>query len=133
MKIHCPRCNTDKIPSLFRVHKTRASGKEAYCRECSNRYQREWSNTPEHKEKARTRQRRGFTQVQADSLLAVQGGICPICATKDPGKNGWHMDHNHVTGVVRGMLCSNCNRGIGHLKDSAVFLRKAAEYIERHG
>ena len=59
---------------------------------------------------------------------------CAICHTKDPagGKgNGWVIDHNHITGRVRGILCNRCNVGIGFLKDDLSILRSAADYLEK--
>lgn len=128
---YCPRCKTHKLIEEFRKHKKRKSGVEAYCKECANAYQRAWRDSPEYKEKARQRQRNGFSQKDADTLLHKQGGVCPICGTDNPGKNGWHMDHCHVSGKVRGMLCSNCNRGLGHFKDSNDILYRAIKYLRR--
>jgi hypothetical protein len=43
-----------------------------------------------------------------------------------------HVDHDHITGRVRALLCSGCNTGIGHLQDDPDVLRRAADYIEQH-
>lgn len=43
------------------------------------------------------------------------------------------VDHDHQTGKIRGLLCNNCNRAIGLLKDSSDILYKAAKYIEKGG
>jgi len=70
----------------------------------------------------------GITLEDYDALLATQGGVCVIChnGTDEP----LHVDHDHTTGKVRGLLCSNCNTGIGLLKDDPVRLRAAADYLE---
>lgn len=66
-----------------------------------------------------------------------QGGVCGICGmpeqTIDPRTNktlNLPVDHDHETGIVRGLLCSNCNRGLGMYKNNPALLRKAADYLE---
>lgn len=72
---------------------------------------------------------------QFDELLASQGGVCANDACRRPhveerGKR-LHVDHDHVTGAVRGLLCNGCNRGIGLLGDDPERLVGAAEYLRR--
>lgn len=76
----------------------------------------------------------GIGVEQYDSILAEQGGMCAICSTDKPtGKwKVFAVDHDHDTGQVRGLLCNECNRGMGLLKDNASLLRLAAEYLDRH-
>jgi hypothetical protein len=62
-----------------------------------------------------------------DALLARQGGACGICRKK---KRPLCVDHCHVTGKVRGLLCHNCNLGLGHFDDDPVLARAAAAYLE---
>lgn len=74
--------------------------------------------------------RYGLEQEQVDLLLAIQGGVCAICGTNDPNhKNGWQVDHDHETGLARGVTCSGCNIGLGHFGDSVERLRRAIEYL----
>jgi hypothetical protein len=76
----------------------------------------------------------GLTLEDYDSLLISQEGCCAICNSPDPkGKGRFHVDHNHKTGEIRGLLCSTCNQGIGLLLDNPTILRKAAEYLETNG
>lgn len=63
------------------------------------------------------------------ALLQKQNGKCAICGTKDFGKKAPNVDHCHATGVIRGLLCCSCNRGIGLLKDDPELLLKAAGYL----
>jgi hypothetical protein len=66
------------------------------------------------------------------AMMLAQGSRCAICATSAAAEAGvLHVDHNHATGQVRGLLCGRCNRGIGQLRDSPELLRRAAEYLER--
>ena len=81
--------------------------------------------------------RYGVTPEQHDSMLAAQSGLCAICA-RPPNPDGirassrLHIDHDHLTGKVRALLCNSCNNGIGRFRDDPALLRAAAEYIERH-
>ena len=63
--------------------------------------------------------------------LEAQAGVCAICGGP-PGKRSLNVDHDHVTGKVRDLLCPTCNVGLGGLRDDPVLLRRAADYIERH-
>jgi hypothetical protein len=75
----------------------------------------------------------GITLELFHRLLEMQHGGCAICETKhvegDKHKS-LHVDHDHKTGEIRGLLCSNCNHGIGKFKDDPEQLRRAAEYLE---
>jgi hypothetical protein len=68
----------------------------------------------------------GLSPEDHDALLRHQGGRCPICDRSDLPLV---VDHDHRSGRVRGLLCGPCNRAIGHLRDSAVVCRLAAEYL----
>lgn len=65
-----------------------------------------------------------------------QGGVCACCGN-DPtahfktGRPTLVVDHDHETGVIRGLLCSPCNRAIGHLGDSVEGLQAAIDYLNR--
>lgn len=64
-----------------------------------------------------------------DRMLAEQGGRCAICGTEEPGSRQWNVDHCHETGRVRGLLCTACNTGIGHLRDDPGILLSAMTYL----
>ncbi|MFE5535310.1 endonuclease VII domain-containing protein [Streptomyces sp. NPDC056492] len=59
-------------------------------------------------------------------MIADQGGLCCLCLRA----LAVHVDHCHKTGRVRGVLCFNCNTGLGLLKDSPDRILRAAEYLE---
>jgi hypothetical protein len=66
------------------------------------------------------------------TLLAAQGGGCAICGATTSGDrwNGHlHIDHDHKTGTVRGLLCQKCNQGLGWFKHEAKLLQAAAKYL----
>lgn len=64
--------------------------------------------------------------------MLAQHAKCAICGTDDWGKKGPCVDHCHTSGAVRGILCQNCNQGLGRFKDSPTALRAAAAYLEAH-
>lgn len=68
----------------------------------------------------------GLTLTQVAMLKDVCNGLCWICYGKT---KSMHIDHCHVSGHIRGVLCSNCNRGLGHFKDSPKFLMNAIRYL----
>ena len=97
-----------------------------------------WANDPEYRERQKSYRlkslwrKRGmkFIIKERDAMLAAQGGRCAICGTDEPGGTGWHTDHCHVTGRVRGILCHHCNVGLGCFKDNPEFMREAIKYLE---
>lgn len=70
----------------------------------------------------------------------MPGGNCELCGREETAlarratgeKRALHRDHDHETGVLRGLLCLDCNRGLGAFKDNPALLRRAAEYIESY-
>ena len=75
----------------------------------------------------------GITAEEWDRLFESQGSCCKICKTKDKPKSGWHTDHCHEEGFIRGILCHSCNTGIGKLKDDVMLLERAIKYINSGG
>lgn len=65
-----------------------------------------------------------------DDMLASQDNSCAICLAKEPGGYNWHVDHCHSEGKVRGILCTQCNQGLGLLKDDPEIIRRAARYLD---
>jgi Recombination endonuclease VII len=78
-----------------------------------------------------------LTTEQHDEMLAAQNGLCALCGNP-PDPNGvraasrLHVDHDHLTGAVRALLCNVCNQGLGHFRDDPDLLIAAAEYIKRY-
>lgn len=98
------------------------------------------SSTPEENRLYKLR-KYGLTPAAFDSMLAGQGGACAICseditgtvyvAARDIHRTVAHIDHCHKTGRVRGLLCTNCNTGIGKFKDDPTRLLQAARYLHK--
>ncbi|MFC3744462.1 endonuclease VII domain-containing protein [Paractinoplanes deccanensis] len=123
----CPDCEEVKPLVDFARTKASKSGYHTYCRPCHNARGREakqrlYGGTREY----HLRHRYGITDAEAKELLAEQGGVCAICGAPDPQ----HVDHDHRTGWVRGILCFNCNGGLGQFRDSPAYLAEAITYLK---
>ena len=110
------------------LERTRKYGKEN--REKCNAWRRAWVKKNKGIIKERTTFRKyGLTKEGFDKILDNQGGVCAICKKDSWGKRGPHVDHDHSTGVVRGVLCNKCNSAIGLLGDTANSVYNAACYL----
>jgi hypothetical protein len=138
----CPRGHVDR----------NAAGR---CRTCKSEYDTARYSEPEHKEKQIERsaaryiacraenkairrnrhlkKKYNITSGEFDIILAAQGGRCKFCLTTKPGGRGtWHVDHDHLTGRVRWLLCANCNRGLGYFRDSITVMKSAIEHLHEY-
>lgn len=130
-KLECSYCHLNLTINEF----TDSGLKQKYvtCRNCMNAAARK------HYRKSYLKDRYGITQQIYDDLLKEQKGVCAICNNIETRINGLSkksnvlsVDHNHITGKVRGLLCHLCNSAIGKLRDSSNLLRKAADYLDLH-
>ena len=96
---------------------------------------KEWWKAHPEKQQLKRRRRSlrtyGITISEFNEMLVSQNGCCAICGSDQPGKLGFHVDHDHETGLNRGLLCSPCNVGIGMFKESVRLLRAAESYLLR--
>jgi ribosomal protein L24E len=79
---------------------------------------------------ARLKREYGITAADYEALLVQQGGCCAICCSEPSPDRRLSVDHNHVTGDVRGLLCQSCNSVLGYAYDNPERLRAAAKYLE---
>lgn len=94
------------------------------------RQYRWYSNNTAYYQNLHLKKRYGLTLDERNSLLVRQGG-CASCGSLDPAsKNGWHVDHCHRTGRVRGVVCQPCNLMIGFAEESTAILEQCAAYLE---
>jgi hypothetical protein len=107
------------------------SGRGIFCsRACKEMYRRQSGRVAAASRKHYYRSKYGLTIAQVE---AMRDGGCSVCGTSQ-SEGRWgnlHIDHDHATGRVRGVLCNECNFGLGKFKDSPALLRAAAEYLER--
>lgn len=129
----CPRCGETKPISEWRRNAGHKTTFQTYCKPCWSDYTKERYAKSDGAKKARRRnhlKQFGIEPETYDELLATQGGVCAIC--KDEPDPLLHVDHDHATGKVRGLLCGRCNRAIGLLLDDPVRVDSAAAYLRRH-
>lgn len=82
---------------------------------------------------SRLKKNYGLTLEEYDKMLKKQKGVCAICKQKAKRNHGnLVVDHCHDTGEVRGLLCSNCNSGIGLLEDDLELVKAAARYLKKY-
>ena len=138
----CTKCGA--IKELQEFYKN-GEGKRGECRVCTKKAQityyeankgallakgREYNRA--HPEISRRSKRKyalikyNLTEMGVEELLTAQNGLCPIC-----GGTPDSIDHDHITGKVRGILCRWCNVGLGSFKDNPGWLRAAADYLDR--
>jgi hypothetical protein len=108
--------------------KNRASrtGVGTYCKPCHARITR--ANIVKNHGTSRAfhlKRRYGVDAVQVEWMILQQGGVCAVCGVEAPV----HVDHDHATGAVRGVLCFNCNRGVSKLREDVALMRTAIDYL----
>lgn len=146
----CIKCHKEKDLEQFR--KLHGEGFSGYCESCrgaARRSMRKIKTREERTEAHRTWRKqtarhkeymdaynlsyhRGITVEQFTAMFEAQDGKCAIC--KGPsGDRRFHVDHCHTTNVIRGLLCSNCNTGLGLFCDDPTRLESAVVYLKRGG
>lgn len=122
----------------FHANKARRDGLNDYCKSCMTRTIREMRDkNPEKYKKIYRRHvlktKYNMTPEQEKELLDKQSNKCAICYTDfDEGSYKACIDHDHDTGLIRGILCQFCNKGLGHFKDSMLNINNAFNYLEKH-
>ena len=131
----CAKCNRVRLAKFFWKNPRMSSGLASYCVTCATAVNR--ASSKKHAEtKPRLAFRRrlrkyGLTVDTFDNLVVAQDGNCAICGRPESSRKRLCIDHNHVTGRVRGLLCVQCNAALGQMDDQPDRLRKAAEYLEK--
>jgi hypothetical protein len=139
----CSVCLSNKALSDF--HKDRRRGHSSRCKGCNKAKVNEWRaknresyNATERQRYAESpakwerhlRRKYGIGADEYSNRLESQGGCCAICkaSAKAMGET-LAVDHDHGTGMVRGLLCAKCNRMLGCANDAPEVLRAGAEYL----
>lgn len=142
----CSTCKTDKPLNEFHNSLKLAKGLSVRCKVCANKATRlsynennSWNliksreyraNNPDAGRNAKFKYKYGISLNDYNEILERQGFTCAICQVLYSPKYKLDVDHNHVTGKVRGLLCRSCNLAIGQLKDSPIILSRAAAYLQ---
>jgi hypothetical protein len=155
----CKKCGASKLLDEFYRAVGMADGYRSECKEChrdarkrwyqANReqsiasvkqwqqvnaehmrtYRREYRKRRQAEDReAHLRRTFGITSADYEALLARQNGGCAICG-RPPKKAALHVDHDHETGVIRGLLCVGCNNALGQFHDDFELLQRAADYV----
>ena len=115
----CRSCGIHKPLEGF-YQRPSKSKRETECISCEKERQRQ----------NKLKKRYGITAQQYDEMYAAQSGCCAICGKHQTQlKKSLAVDHDHKTGQVRGLLCFDCNTGIGKLQDDEQLILNAARYI----
>lgn len=149
----CRRCgNTERYISGKHncVNCTKASSRRRHIngkneewrnknKELVNHYNRtRYKSLTEEEKKERLRRQHirtyGIQPEDYEKMLLEQNGVCACCGEVETSKSRKHLsiDHCHITGKVRALLCNRCNRGIGAFSDNIDNLRNAVLYLEKY-
>jgi hypothetical protein len=149
MKV-CSKCKENKPVSAYHNDRLNKRGINNFCKECVNArlrtpealaYRRKRGSTEAVKEKLRNyyyKKTYGITYGAYCLMVRVRKGKCGICSripTRESSRIGHDhlvIDHDHKDGLIRGLLCESCNKGIGLFGDNPELLEKAADYLEAH-
>lgn len=122
----CIKCQNIKELVCFVSDKKRKDGTRNECRECRQHSQKQGPTKNNHLKRTY-----GITLNQYNEMLTIQNHCCLICKRHTSElKHALHTDHCHATLKVRGLLCFNCNQGLGNFKDSMGLLISAFEYLK---
>lgn len=112
--------------------------KNGLCANCDNRHLEGKTRCEYHLFEHRLRQlyRRGLDKsvdvYTTLEMLKKQENRCAICGQPLGLVEPPHVDHDHDSGKLRGLLCGTCNSGLGFFRDNEYLMRKAADYVEKH-
>jgi Autographiviridae endonuclease VII len=144
MDRQCKRCHqskaeTDFYPKYDRRRQRKPCRTE--CKDCSNKRQRVYhkayirkvaNGDPKWYRDKNLRSLYGISLEQFTAILESQGGTCAICSGPPMGSGTYHVDHDHATGQIRGLLCHKCNVSLGMVQDSVEHLQKLIDYLSKH-
>ena len=139
----CSQCKVEKPKTEYHKMQAQKSGLRPECKACTKKKKDEWraANPDKHKagydrynkyyREGPLRQKLfGITKEEYDKLLADQDGVCVICRDRNnDSTRSLAVDHDHETGIVRGILCDRCNRGIGYFRESLELIERTVQYL----
>ena len=127
----CSKCSVEKPLTEYWNSKARKSGKCPQCISCMREHKSRQEITPaERTRRYKLKSKFGITVEQYELMAEKQNHRCAICRCEKPSnRKHWDIDHNHVTGQVRGLLCNPCNQGLGMFKDDTDKMKSAINYL----
>lgn len=132
---YCSKCKVFKEYSNYHKSKKAKLGIVERCKECVSKTSAKWyaSDIEENRKKNRHSHYRNTYNIEPEVYYKMrneQNNCCAICGQMP---KLLRLDHDHITGNIRQLLCMNCNTGLGHFRDSLELLDKAKSYLEHHG
>ena len=132
----CKHCGieaaSDADLNLFRSDKTQPFGRRNQCNKCASTESAKRMHNNSNRN-ARLKRDFGITLEEYNTMFTKQNGCCKICGRHQTEFNKrLAVDHDHVTGVVRGLLCQQCNQALGMFYDNIDTLISAINYLEAH-
>lgn len=129
---HCTGCRSDKPTEDFTGNRTSPDGLQDHCRQCFR--ERHARKHPQHNRRGHVWRNYGMIWIDYVAMWEAQGRSCKICSRPvllyGPNKLVVaHPDHDHTTGIVRGLLCHFCNSGVGYFRENPTLLLAAADYL----
>jgi hypothetical protein len=136
---HCSMCGEYQLFEAFppASNSVNRGGVKAYCRPCSREYKRKHHDPIKHRARMLLTQR-GVTIEEYEEMWSRQNGVCAICNHPETAhnRNGnittLAVDHDHATGVRRGLLCSSCNLLLGQVEKDKERIQAILLYIDEH-
>lgn len=136
----CSICGIEKPLDEFGLDSKRAEGRKRQCKPCLSMYQRQWA--ADHKDsvrRTRLKKKYNLTPAEYEVIAERQGGCCAICKTELPHhlnseedlRDRVGVDHDHVTGRIRGLLCGPCNKALGFFQDDPAIVEGALAYLRQ--
>lgn len=128
----CTKCGETRSTSDFHKLARAKDGLQYWCKVCMKGYAADHYAVQANSDAKRElllMKRYGITAQQYDGLNEAQEGKCAICGKTCTTGNRLAVDHDHTSGKVRGLLCLNCNQGLGKFFDDPALFAKAIEYL----
>lgn len=128
----CPICmNAITVDQISKSHQ-----RGFCCKSCATAIGKKWKddNRDRHLEIVKAghlKKKYGITLKDFHSIMKVQGDVCAICRRSLDGGKASHIDHNHITNEIRGILCSKCNTAIGLLDEDENIIWNLLEYLKK--
>ena len=121
----CPDCGEVKALGDFPTNRAARNGYMSYCKPCFNQRTKASVAKRGGARNYHLIRRYGITEDDFDEMFAEQDGLCAICREA----KAEHVDHDHATGKVRGLLCFNCNGALGQFRDRTDPMIRAVGYL----
>lgn len=133
----CKKCGKDKPHTEFYASRTSQSGQRGNCKDCDKKLRKRYG---QQNPRRHLKSNFGIDVLEFERMFIDQGGRCKICnrmitllVVESDKNNVAHVDHCHITSIIRGLLCNKCNSALGYFNDDFKLIERAAEYLRTQG